>query len=201
MQCLPSHCLNESPGNHPALFMLFFVMVMIRYFAYGSNMLLRRLQKRCKTARVRSAASLPGYRLAFSKRSSDGSGKATLVSDPDSCVNGVVFDIATADAVELDRIEGLGKGYERLEALAARTHPEGQPIAVTTYIAQDDFIDPALQPYDWYRDLVVKGAEQHRLPDEYLAKLRAVRALADPDPKRRTRIEAHAILAELESSR
>lgn len=176
-------------------------MESVAYFAYGSNMLLQRLQPRCKSARVRGVASVPGYRLAFSKRSKDGSGKATLVSDPAAQVYGIVFDIAAKDATELDRIEGRGKGYERIEEVAAITHPDGQPITVTAYIAQDDFLDAGLQPYDWYRDLVVKGAEQHRLPDEYLATLRAIPALADPDPERRTRVEALAILAGLEPSR
>jgi gamma-glutamylcyclotransferase (GGCT)/AIG2-like uncharacterized protein YtfP len=173
----------------------------VAYFAYGSNMLLQRLQPRCKSARVSGVASVPGYRLAFSKRSKDGSGKATLVPDPAARVYGVVFEIAAEDATELDRIEGRGKGYERIEDLAALTHPEGQPITVTAYIAHDGFLDASLQPYDWYRDLVVRGAEQHRLPDDYLATLRATRVLADPDLKRRTRVEAQAILAALERSR
>lgn len=176
-------------------------MLPIRYFAYGSNMLLQRLQQRCASARVTGVAKVPGYQLAFSKKSKDRSGKATLVADPAGQVFGAVFDIAANDAMELDRIEGRGKGYERIEELAALSYPEGQPVTVTAYIAQDDFLDPGLQPYDWYRDLVVKGAEQHRLPDEHLATLRAIPALADPDPTRRTRVEALAILAGLEPSR
>ena len=171
------------------------------YFAYGSNMLTQRLQARCKSARAKGMASVTGYRLAFSKRSTDGSGKATLVADPDGQVIGAAFEIAADDVKELDRIEGRGKGYERIEELAALSYPDRQPITVTAYIAQDDFLDPALQPYDWYRDLVLKGAEQQLLPDSYLATLRAIPALADPDPMRPTRLEALAILAGLEPSR
>ncbi|MEJ2229128.1 MAG: gamma-glutamylcyclotransferase [Alphaproteobacteria bacterium] len=171
----------------------------IRYFAYGSNMLAQRLQLRCKSARVRGVASLPDYRLAFSKRSRDGSGKATIVPDPVGRVYGGVFDIAAEDVLELDRIEGRGKGYERIVELSARMHPTDQPITVTAYIAQNDFFDQALQPYDWYRDLVIKGAEQNHLPEEYLVALRAIRALSDPDPKRSTGLEARTILAGLEA--
>ncbi|NOT71353.1 MAG: gamma-glutamylcyclotransferase, partial [Hyphomicrobium sp.] len=171
------------------------------YFAYGSNMLTQRLQARCKSARAKGMASVTGYRLAFSKRSKDGSGKATLVAVPDGQVIGAAFEIAADDVKELDQIEGRGKGYERIEELAVLSFPDGQLVSVTTYIAHDDFLNPALQPYDWYRDLVVKGAEQHHVPDAYLATLRAIPALADPDPMRPTRLEALAILASLEPSR
>jgi gamma-glutamylcyclotransferase len=175
-------------------------MTSIRYFAYGSNMLLQRLQARCKSASLRCVASVSGYRLAFSKRSKDGSGKATIVADPAARVYGVVFNISSADATELDLIEGRGKGYERME-LAALTHPEGPSIAVTAYIAHEDFLESTLLPYAWYRDLIVKGAEQHSLPDDYLVTLHAIHALPDPDPQRRTGLEARAILAGLEPLR
>lgn len=172
----------------------------IRYFTYGSNMLSQRLQARCKSASLRGRASVSGYRLAFSKRSKDGSGKATLVADPTGRVYGVIFDISAEDVAVLDQIEGLGSGYERIE-MAALTHPDGQPIAVTAYIAHEDFLESTLLPYDWYRDLVVKGAVQHSLPDDYLAALQAIHPLPDPDPQRRTGLEARAILAGLEPPR
>jgi hypothetical protein len=160
-------------------------------------MLLQRLQRRCKSARVDCVASLPGYRLTFSKLSRDGSGKATLVSDAESRVFGVVFDIDQIDVAELDRIEGRGQGYERIAELAALTHPDVKPIAVTAYIAQDGYYDPALQPFDWYRDLVLAGAAQNNLPETYQTALRAIKAVSDPDLERRTGVEARAILAGL----
>jgi len=175
-------------------------MDMIRYFAYGSNMLAQQLQARCKSARTTGVARVTGYRLAFSKSSKDGSGKATLVADAAEQVFGVVFDIGNEDVSELDRIEGRGKGYERIE-MAAQTLPDGRPMTVTTYIAQLDSLDAALCPYDWYLQLVLRGADQNRLPDYYLTRLSALRAIADPCLTRRTRLEALAILAGLEPSR
>jgi gamma-glutamylcyclotransferase len=169
-------------------------MSSIRYFAYGSNMLSQRLQARCKSASVSCIASVSGYRLALSKMSRDGSGKATIVADPTSRVCGVVFNISSEDATELDRIEWRGKGCERVE-LTALTHPEGSSITVTAYIAHEDFIDPGLKPYDWYRDLIVMGAQEHNLPADYVATLRAIQAPPDPEPARRTAHEARALLA------
>ena len=172
-------------------------MTSIRYFAYGSNMLLQRLRERCKSARIICVASVSGYQLAFSKKSKDGSGKATIVAESDARVYGVVFDISSEDATELDRIEGLGKGYERIE-LIAFTHQEGPPITVIAYIAHEGFLDSTLRPYDWYRDLIVKGAKQHNLPDDYVTMLHAICALPDPATDRQTGLEARAILARIE---
>lgn len=171
-------------------------MELIRYFAYGSNMLEQRLQKRCKSARVSGVASVTGYRLAFCKKSKDGSGKATLVADPAGQVFGAVFYIAAKDAAELDRIEGRGNGYERIEELTVLSYPDGKPITVTAYIADDDFRDSALQPYDWYLDLVVAGAEQHQLPTDYIQRLRVRPSLADPLLDRKQRHEALELLRE-----
>ena len=51
----------------------------VLYFAFGSNMLSKRLERRCSSARVRALAAAPGYEVAFDKLSEDTSGKANLV--------------------------------------------------------------------------------------------------------------------------
>lgn len=58
------------------------------YFAYGSNMLPTRLLGRCPSARVVGTGVARAWSLAFSKASKDGSGKATLVTAPNSAVPG-----------------------------------------------------------------------------------------------------------------
>lgn len=76
----------------------------IRYFAYGSNMLPQRLQRRCTSARKCGLAMLPGYDLSFCKISKDGSGKATLLpsSRLEAKVYGVIFHLASDDLPNLD---------------------------------------------------------------------------------------------------
>lgn len=34
-----------------------------------------------------------------------------------------------------------------------------------TYVADESAVDDSLRPYSWYKELVVKGARQHSLPD------------------------------------
>jgi hypothetical protein len=73
-------------------------------------------------ARTRCIARLEGYRLAFSKKSDDESGKATVLSCSDSgCrVFGVVYDLDESDLEVLDRFEGAGKGYHRVSDIQVR---------------------------------------------------------------------------------
>jgi gamma-glutamylcyclotransferase len=150
-------------------------MTPIPYFAYGSNMLSQRLQGRCNSAHFHSLASVPGYQVAFSKRSTDESGKATLVKTTaeNARAYGVVFHLSNEQLGTLDTFEGVGKGYSRQDDFRVEVGSNAEPLTVSTYIGMDDHFDPELQPYDWYLDLVVAGAEQNGLPDDYVAALRA----------------------------
>lgn len=168
-------------------------------FAYGSNMLAQWLAARCKSARVRGVASVAGYCLAFSKKSIDGSGKAMLATAGDHAarVYGVLYTIAADEIEALDRSEGRGKGYDRVDDFEVWTIPDGKPVRAATYMSDATSVDKALKPYDWYLDLAIKGAEQHGLPDDYLAALSLRTCLPDPVPDRKTRVQAFGVLAGL----
>ncbi len=172
-------------------------MSTIRYFAYGSNMLTAWLQSRCKSARASGVASAVGFRLAFSKRSKDRSGKAMLVAadDPKVIVYGVLYDIDADEIEALDRAEGSGNGYQRVEDFEVRA--DGKTVRVTTYLADTTTIDATLKPYDWYLRLALKGAEQHGLPVNYVDGLRATLSMPDPDADRPTHMRAIGFLKEL----
>lgn len=174
-------------------------METVSYFAYGSNMLSAWLQTRCRSARVRGIASVDGYLLAFTKGSKDRSGKAMLLpsKDPSARLYGVLYDISNAEMAELDRSEGRGKGYERVQTFEVRSIPDDKSIRATTYLASVTSADYTLTPYDWYLDLVIKGAEQHGLPDEYVAALSARTCLPDSIADRPTRVQAFGVLARL----
>jgi hypothetical protein len=171
----------------------------LAYFAYGSNMLTERLRQRCKSARFRAVARADGYVLAFTKRSRDGSGKATLQASDvaGSTVYGVVFDLNAAELPDLDRAEGRGSGYSLLDRFPVVTEPHHTAMEVTAYIADSDAVDGSLRPYDWYLQLVVRGAAEHGLPGAYQDALRSTPAVPDPDPQRASRREALDILKRL----
>jgi len=153
----------------------------LTYFAYGSNMLSKRLQakSRCPSASPIGAATLRGYALRWHKRSrKDGSGKCDIVrvEVPEAVVHGVLYEIDVSEKAALDREEGAGKGYAETAVVVLL---DGVERRVTTYLATD--LDHSLRPYSWYRALVVAGAREHRLPEDYIALLEAVATQEDPN--------------------
>jgi len=157
----------------------------ILYFAYGSNMSTPRLRYRVPGCRFVFVARLPSYRLCFHKRSKDGSAKcnAFRTAEPTDAVIAAVYEIPTNEKPALDDAEGLGSGYH--EEIVRVLSAKGEEVVVCTYIADASFIDDILQPYSWYKDFVLAGAEEHQLPPEYVeSRIRAVQAIRDPDPQR-----------------
>jgi hypothetical protein len=160
-------------------------MSKILYFAYGSNMDTARLRYRAPSCRFRCTAQLQKFQLRFHKRSKDGSGKsnAFYTGALTDNVFGVVYEIPLNEKAVLDRAEGLGHGSneQSLSVLA----PDGKELHVQTYIADPSVLDENLRPYSWYKDFVLKGAAEHRLPSEYIERrIKSVPAIVDPDKKR-----------------
>ena len=134
------------------------------------------------------AATLPGYTISWGKRSVDGSGKCTIaVSSTEAMVHGVLYRLPADEKAELDLVEGLGTGYD--EAMVWVETPAG-PRAATTYVAAPTHVDDGLEPYSWYRDLVVAGAVEAGMPDDYVRRLAKAGARPDPDSSREARNRA-----------
>lgn len=147
-------------------------------------MLTAQMRERAPSSRTIGIGRLMSYQLCWNKRSKDGSGKCSVTEtgNPRDAVWGVVFRMSAEDKLELDKREGLGQGYgERIVKIVTRT---GSGTALTYYATN---IDPGLRPYDWYRDLVVAGAREHGLPEEYVRELEAVNAMKDSDSSREER--------------
>jgi hypothetical protein len=159
----------------------------VLYFAYGSNMLTRRLRARAPSARRVAVASLGAHSLRFRKRGRDGSAKcdALWTGRPDDRVHGVLFEIADGDWAALDAAEGRGRGYER--AAVDVELGDGRRLTAQTYRAQPEYADDTLLPYSWYRDLVAAGARAHGLPKEYVEAIERQRSAPDPSPEREAR--------------
>ncbi len=172
-------------------------MATFTYFAYGSNMLLERLQKRCKTANFLGVAVTHGYTLAFSKKSKiDGSGKATIAitANDDTALYGALFEIDLSERLSLNKFEG--PDYDSKDEFVVRRVDNDEELTVTTYIAKHDAIEKNLMPYDWYKQLIVAGAWQGKFPDFYLVRMNAIESIPDPCPERTKRKEALAVLKE-----
>lgn len=93
---------------------------------------------------------------------------------------GVLFSFDVTDRPGLDRAEGRGAGYDHIEVTALDT--EGGSLNGLTYLAHLDHNDDHLKPYGWYRDLVIEGAREHGLPQDYVEGwIKAIEAIEDPD--------------------
>lgn len=156
------------------------------YFAYGSNMSLRRLQQRVPSAQKYCRAQLYKHQLRFHKWSRvDGSAKcdACYTDESSDCVEGILFRIDADDKRRLDNVEGVGHGYESKHVRVVDENEH--TLHAYTYIATE--IDASLKPYDWYKQHVLNGAKEHHLPVEYIEQIDAIQAQADSDTKRAER--------------
>ena len=146
------------------------------YFAYGSNMSSARLTARTPSARVVGPGRLPGHALRWHKLGRDGSGKCDVVfagRGSSAVVWGVVYRIDCAEKADLDRIEGLGVGYDKHEVVVAT---EAGEIAARTYRARPNAVNATLRPRQWYKAHVLDGAREHGLPASYVAMIEEVEA-------------------------
>lgn len=152
------------------------------YFAYGSNMSTRRLCQRVPSARAVDVAELAGHRLAWHKKSGDGSGKCDIIAArPDEVVHGVLYAIDPGHKADLDVVESLGRGYQEKWVDLWLPRSREKAIAFTYYAI---LTDSTYLPYGWYRDHVLIGAREHGLPHHYIRMIENVPAFEDPDRQR-----------------
>ena len=162
---------------------------MLHYFAYGSNLHPVRLMERVPSARLVGTVELGHHDLAFHKQSHDGSGKCNLLrtGDDSDLVHGAIYTLEPAHKEALDKYEGNGFGYTDNPI---NVHHQGQDYSCFTYLAQETHIVDHLQPYHWYKKLVILGARYLQFPHSYVASIESVNSIDDPDEIRRKEHDA-----------
>ncbi|VUD40452.1 hypothetical protein TDB9533_00239 [Thalassocella blandensis] len=154
----------------------------MKYFAYGSNMSIRRLKYRTPGVELLGVFTLKQYDLRFHQHGSDGSGKcdAFFTGSDDDVVWGMVYEINREEKAYLDTIEGVGSAYEILDVQVE--NEAGEQLDVFMYVASA--INPAIKPYSWYKIHVLTGALEGTFPQPYLEKINAVDVLVDDNKSR-----------------
>ncbi|MGB2739897.1 MAG: gamma-glutamylcyclotransferase family protein [Cognaticolwellia sp.] len=154
----------------------------MKYFAYGSNMSLVRLQGRVPSAELVGVFSLKSHQLKFHKSSKDGSGKCdTFETDNEhDTVIGALFEIDPNEKNVLDKAEGLNNGYKE-KTVSVYSDAGGKFDAVTYYATK---IDSSLKPYSWYLNHVIIGAKEVKVPNEYLTILESTESVEDLNKER-----------------
>lgn len=148
------------------------------YLAYGSNLNLDQMLKRCPTMKVAGRAVLPGYNLAFRCHGGSGSYLTVLPGHPGDSVDLGVYEIEPRDEASLDRYEGWPKLY-RKETISVEMENlvtgERSQIEGLIYIMNDQFIR---RPERWYVDTVLAGFEDWGFNPEPV--IEAVLSAEDP---------------------
>jgi gamma-glutamylcyclotransferase (GGCT)/AIG2-like uncharacterized protein YtfP len=141
----------------------------VLYFAYGSNMASDQLPD----ARFVGVARLDGYRLALTRRSIRWqAGVLDIVPSPGEAVWGALYELPEEGLEQLDAREGAGFAYRRIEAKLACGR---RAVAYEVIEKEPRGVPPAPE----YAALVLAGARERGLPDEWLRELE--RGLAVPD--------------------
>jgi gamma-glutamylcyclotransferase (GGCT)/AIG2-like uncharacterized protein YtfP len=139
------------------------------YFAYGANLNLRGMKRRCPKAEPVTAATLKGYRLEFRTY-------ATIVAEPKAEVLGALYRLTPHCFRSLDEYEG--PAYKKI---TVRVETDGGAQEATAYMMHAGerappsvmyFTDIARGYADWKLDVSVLRKSRYALlqPERRTAK-------------------------------
>lgn len=148
------------------------------YFAYGSNMSRAIFCARRGMCPTESRWGwLEGHRLVFSLPIGPGErGVANVVAEPGARTCGVLHLLTPEELDRLDRTEGVHAGVYR--RILVEVHRDGaEPVSAYTY--QSTWSSPGRKPSTRYHGLLLTGAREHGLPEEWLQILQALDLAVD----------------------
>jgi len=134
------------------------------YFAYGSNMCSMRMCERAPSAVAIGTAHLQHHCVICNKLGQDGTAKANIVPRQNASTYGVLYEINTNEMALLDTEE---TGYQRVEKMLL--NHLNQEVHAQTYVAFRLTHQPVTT--GWYKSLIVQGAAEHGLPEDYIRTL------------------------------
>lgn len=144
-------------------------------FAYGANMNPAQMAQRCSRPVVFAIARFPGHSLGFFGYSNVWDGALeTAIPNPGHDLWGVVYELSFMDGQRLDawqdaRLDG-GGNYFHYPAQVVDT--EGKRHTVLLY--KKDVLGPVQKPSREYLELIVQGAVERGLPEDYIESMRGM---------------------------
>ncbi|CAH0405260.1 unnamed protein product [Chilo suppressalis] len=153
------------------------------YFAYGSNLLKKRIRINNPSAEFLGIGRLDNYRLEFIRYSKFWGGPtATLVPTANAHVWGVIWRLKDEDKEALDKAKGveIKKYYVRYVDV---TTPYMGPFRCRAFTQKENPLPrgdndkiPVEQWPSWtYLEILIRGAIEHGLPDYYLQNLKKLK--------------------------
>lgn len=134
------------------------------YFAYGSNMNEAQMALRCPDSKIVGIARLENYRFLINER-----GVASIAESQGKVVYGLLWSISESDEKQLDRYEGVGKGFYRKSTLSVAVQ-ENQAVDALVYVASSN--EPG-KPRPGYMERILRGATSHNIPIANIEELKS----------------------------
>jgi len=136
---------------------------MVRYFAYGSNLLGERMRERGAEYFSARPAVLRDYRLTFDKPARDGTARANVRRAIGARVHGVLYELARGG---LEALQLFQAGYELADVLVECTRVDGgvEVLTARTFMARAER-PAAAPPAPSYVSTILEGVRQHGLPE------------------------------------
>jgi len=135
----------------------------VRYFAYGSNLMVDRMRERGAEFVSARPAVLRDHRLTFDKPARDGSARANVTRALGGRVWGVLYEVSR-DGLEALRL--FESGYDLVEVLVECTRVDGgvEVLPARTFMVLSDRRTDA-PPARSYLSTILEGIRQHDLPE------------------------------------
>lgn len=130
-------------------------MEKVKYAAYGSNLNLEQMARRCPTAKVVGQGVLKDYQLTFRN-------VATIEPIEKAVTPIAIWELEHSDELALDRYEGYPSLYRKETVLAEMN---GEPIKVMVYIM--NMGSPSMPPKHYF-DVIEQGYADVGLDVDYL---------------------------------
>ncbi|XP_026758950.1 gamma-glutamylcyclotransferase-like [Galleria mellonella] len=152
------------------------------YFAYGSNLLKKRIHINNPSAQFLGVGRLDDHQLDFIKYSNHWKGtSATIVPTTGTSVWGAIWRIQNKDMPALDRQEGVDTNWYFPKTVNIFTS-NGKTVECRTYQqtinppprSDNEDIPSDRRPSITYLECIINGAVECKLPEDYLKKLKKI---------------------------
>ncbi|MCS6936110.1 MAG: gamma-glutamylcyclotransferase [Candidatus Bipolaricaulota bacterium] len=141
------------------------------YFAYGSNMNVRRMEDRVRRRGIeRKLGYIQDYKMVFNKLASEskGTGYANIIPQSGAIVYGVLYKLTEKEMKTLDKYERVDEGHYQRKKLEI-TVEENEQVTAYVYVALRT--KEGLRPTQDYLKCIIEGAKENGLPQDYIQQL------------------------------
>lgn len=131
------------------------------YFAYGSNMFIGQMLRRCPKAQYVKREVLNGFQFFINKR-----GVASIRKKKGSKVIGVIWKINSYEEIILDMYEGVNSGFYKKFYKEFLIGGENRKVLIYVDLSKGEGI-----PREGYMEKILKGANDFIFPEKYVKEL------------------------------